>query len=245
MRRLLGVLAGSGLAGFVACSSTSVTPWGEPGNDPIAGDTGTERGGREGAAGEPGAERAGAEAAAGKAVTQLGGSEAGTQPLAGAESGAGAAGRPPTNSGCNDDSQCDDTVACTEDGCVDGRCEHDPSECACVTAADCDDGDPCTADTCSDGATCDHVPVSGDTCDDLDACTAEDSCVQGRCVGVEVDCDDGRSCTVDSCQEGESVLRRRIVRMATLAPKTCATPRRAASTTLLRATRATMATRAR
>ena len=65
----------------------------------------------------------------------------------------------------------------------------------------CDDGNPCTDDVELADGTCKNLPIVGFACDDENACTSGDSCNdEGVCGGQEnVDCDDGNSCTVDSC----------------------------------------------
>lgn len=89
---------------------------------------------------------------------------------------------------------CEDGDPCTDnEGCVDGICGDG-------TPKDCADDDPCTVDSC-DPVTggCEHIVEEGLPCNDADLCTSLDSCVQGACVGVPVDCDDGSECTADSC----------------------------------------------
>ena len=47
---------------------------------------------------------------------------------------------------------------------------------------------------------CDLVPTNnGIACDDNSACTAAETCKNGACAGVAKSCDDGFSCTKDSC----------------------------------------------
>jgi hypothetical protein len=89
---------------------------------------------------------------------------------------------------------CEDGDLCTTpDSCVDGQCQAGGP-------ASCDDQNPCTDDSCDSDVGCVH---SDNTlgCDDLDACTLDDLCVAGVCVGSNPPvCDDGNSCTEDSCQ---------------------------------------------
>ncbi|MRG92500.1 putative metal-binding motif-containing protein [Polyangium spumosum] len=73
---------------------------------------------------------------------------------------------------CNDDAQCDDTIACTVDTCdlALGRCRHSP-----------DDG------ACQDGFYCDGV----------ERCEPKLGCLPGAPVA----CSDGDVCTIDTCVE--------------------------------------------
>ena len=92
----------------------------------------------------------------------------------------------------DDTKPCDDKNLCTKDDkCRGGVCIGTP--------VICEDGNPCTKGAC-DPATgqCTFKPVEG-TCSDGDLCTQNDKCVQGRCVGTPVSCDDGNPCTTDSC----------------------------------------------
>ena len=118
-------------------------------------------------------------------------------------------------------STCSDDNPCTKDGC-------DPAT-GCTFAAlpdgkICDDGNVCsTADVCSNGQCkgveapgtpmgvcqkwgCDpatgkvgQVKLTGTLCDDGQPCTKADICVGGTCQGGVASCDDGNSCTTDSC----------------------------------------------
>jgi formylglycine-generating enzyme required for sulfatase activity len=94
---------------------------------------------------------------------------------------------------------CDDGDACTLDSCdVEGACTSQPAR------VDCSDGGPCWTSQC-DPATgqCATVPITG-PCDDGDDCTLADFCLAGACVpGLLPRCDDGHSCTTDSCIPGE------------------------------------------
>ncbi|MHC4697027.1 MAG: right-handed parallel beta-helix repeat-containing protein [Planctomycetota bacterium] len=67
---------------------------------------------------------------------------------------------------------------------------------------DCDDQcaeTPEAEATNARGCSCSQV-----SCDDGETCTT-DSCVAGDCVHTAVGCDDGDACTTDSCSEGECV----------------------------------------
>jgi hypothetical protein len=109
-----------------------------------------------------------------------------------------------------DGTACDDEWFCT----LPGTCEA--GECTGVEDNDCDDEDSCTSDSCDEiMAECRHelVPVPGAegppgdaTCSD----TADNDCdrlVDGadpNCVpcGTAADCDDGNTCTDDTCDAG-------------------------------------------
>ncbi|MCB9740383.1 MAG: hypothetical protein H6747_14065 [Deltaproteobacteria bacterium] len=105
-----------------------------------------------------------------------------------------------------DGTACTDGDTCTEnDACVAGKCTGKDT-CSCGKDADCDDGNACTENACDTGtSTCKPaVPMAkGATCTDGDACTAPDGCDgAGACAaGAMVDCDDGKPCTVDSCDK--------------------------------------------
>ena len=95
-----------------------------------------------------------------------------------------------------DGTACDDGDACTEnDQCQAGVCKG--------TAKDCDDGNACTTDSCDQNTgKCVHTNVDdGTACDDGDACTENDQCSAGVCQGTVKNCDDGNTCTTDSCDQ--------------------------------------------
>jgi len=88
---------------------------------------------------------------------------------------------------------CDDGVRCTlDDRCTSqGLCAGDLNTC--------DDGDPCTVDACNEVEGCTH-DASTMACEDGDKCTTNDRCSDGVCgAGEPTNCDDGNSCTVDTC----------------------------------------------
>lgn len=101
---------------------------------------------------------------------------------------------------CEGDDDCDgDDDACTVDPvCYDGFCSA-PED------ADCDDDNACTADDCSPATGCVHekltaAPGAPAPCEDGDFCTYADHCEAGACVtGLKLDCDDGDTCTDDTC----------------------------------------------
>ena len=97
-----------------------------------------------------------------------------------------------------DDVLCDDGVSCTkEDVCVEGG--------VCVGKPDdslCDDGNVCTTDTCEPSAeeSCKNLALEdGEPCVDDEPCTVSEQCLAGVCSGMEKVCDDGKECTLDSC----------------------------------------------
>ncbi len=118
--------------------------------------------------------------------------------------------------------KCDDSNECTNDGCTPvGGCTHalltgnkceDGDLCtfgdvcakgACATgsAKNCADGEACTIDSCdSKTGACIFTAVLAGKCEDGNLCTINDICDLGKCVaGAPRDCNDGNSCTTDSC----------------------------------------------
>jgi hypothetical protein len=75
----------------------------------------------------------------------------------------------------------------------------------CTGAADCDDGVDCTGDLCQADGSCANVPDNS-LCAEFEVCDTELGCVPtgAECDGPS-DCDDGASCTEDSCVEGQCV----------------------------------------
>lgn len=124
---------------------------------------------------------------------------------------------------------CDDGVSCTEDFCdqKEDTCKHNKSDIACsdgkfcngVEVCDpangdpktgcavgipvqCDDGVACTVDTCDDATgACIKTPNDA-LCDNGIFCDGQEVCTETGCSqGVIPSCDDGVTCTVDSCDE--------------------------------------------
>ena len=106
-----------------------------------------------------------------------------------------------TDDGCNplsgctfvpNSNQCEDSNLCTEnEQCSGGWCQGQN--------VSCDDSNQCTNDSCDSELGCQHqynlLP-----CDDSDVCTVGGNCSDGACVGGEqLGCDDGETCTDDSC----------------------------------------------
>ncbi|MGB0714310.1 MAG: IPTL-CTERM sorting domain-containing protein [Phycisphaerae bacterium] len=120
---------------------------------------------------------------------------------------------------------CDDGVGCTMDSCnedtdscdnmpVDALCDNgqgcdgletcDPNnDCQPGTPPNCDDGIACTIDSCDpDTGECINVPDDS-LCNDGLFCNGVETCspVNGCEAGTPPICDDGVSCTMDSCNE--------------------------------------------
>jgi hypothetical protein len=124
---------------------------------------------------------------------------------------------------------CDDAVACTDDFCDqstdscrhnnnDGTCSDgkfcngleicdpaagDPATgCVAGVPIKCDDEVPCTQDSCDDSTgQCSHTPDDA-ACDDGVFCNGAEACSATGCAaGLPTACDDGLSCTIDTCDE--------------------------------------------
>ncbi len=107
-------------------------------------------------------------------------------------------------SGCvysNNTASCNDGNACTTaDTCSGGACVGGP-------ALSCDDGKICTSDSCNPQTGCVYAALPGccsqdSDCTDNNLCTGIERCdvITGSCVpGTPPSCDDGNSCTDDSC----------------------------------------------
>lgn len=127
------------------------------------------------------------------------------------------AGTPPN---CNDDVGCtidacneaNDTCTNTADNsacnngafCDGGETCHPTLGCQGGTAPNCDDGVPCTHDSCNEAAdTCDHATDNA-LCSDGAYCNGNETChATLDCqAGTAPNCNDGVSCTVDTCNEG-------------------------------------------
>jgi hypothetical protein len=97
-----------------------------------------------------------------------------------------------------DGTTCSDSNACTQnDTCQAGVCVSG-------VAVTCTALDQChTAGTCNTSTGVCSNPTKADTtpCSDGLACTSGDACTGGVCKGTAVNCDDGLSCSVDSCSE--------------------------------------------
>lgn len=100
--------------------------------------------------------------------------------------------------------RCDDGVACTEDVCDEGSCQHLPRDALCDRAegGQCSDAG-CVYATCTDELCVAENPCQTARCDGL-ACIREVlECAEGEacCGGVckPLGCEDGNPCTRDYC----------------------------------------------
>ena len=117
-------------------------------------------------------------------------------------------GNPCTNDGCTAGKGCSHTAtmaacsdgnACTSgDGCQQGACKAGK-------AVNCDDGNGCTDDSCDKAKGCLHL-ANGGSCSDGNGCTLADLCGGGACLpGAVSPCDDGDTCTLDTCKDAKGV----------------------------------------
>jgi cysteine-rich repeat protein len=116
---------------------------------------------------------------------------------------------------------CDDGDGDSSDGCSSDcevetcfSCSGDPSICSPTPGVGCDDENSCTTgDVCDGVANCTGAVALGMQCDDANACTSGDECnASGVCTGATVDCDDGLSCTEDSCDTASGCINERPAR---------------------------------
>jgi hypothetical protein len=100
----------------------------------------------------------------------------------------------PAGLGCD----ADGSLCTVGDKCQDGACTPGSVQV-------CDDVNPCTDDSCDPKAGCEYV-ASTSPCDaDGNACTVADVCSNGTClVGKAKVCDDGETCTKDSCDSSNA-----------------------------------------
>jgi hypothetical protein len=112
---------------------------------------------------------------------------------------------------------CSDSVSCTTDLCNEATdsCNHTPNNGACSDGLFCNGTETCDAalgcrpgigDPCAPPLHCDEGTdtctgcLNNADCDDGLYCNGSETCVSGSCqAGAPVGCDDGISCTVDSC----------------------------------------------
>ena len=87
----------------------------------------------------------------------------------------------------------DGSVCTVGDVCKAGKCLAGP-------AAKCGDSSVCTDDSCDKIKGCQNLANTADCDADGDACTPADKCKDKSCVaGAKKVCDDGKQCTLDSC----------------------------------------------
>jgi hypothetical protein len=99
------------------------------------------------------------------------------------------------NAAIPDGTACADTTVCNgAETCQAGLCRVG-------TALDCNDANPCTSDSCDATLGCRHTAVgNGTPCSDGNACNGAEQCQGGACAsGVPLVCNDGNTCTTDSC----------------------------------------------
>ncbi len=102
--------------------------------------------------------------------------------------------------GCTSDAQCTDGQFCN--GAE--TCNLGTGICESGSAPNCSDGVSCTVDSCNEGTdSCDNTPDNG-ACDNGLFCDGSETCnaTLGCQAGSAPSCNDGVSCTVDSCNEG-------------------------------------------
>ncbi len=93
-----------------------------------------------------------------------------------------------------------DALPCVPKGifCVAGACQA--GQCVAASSAGCDDNNACTLDLCDPVmGVCSNTALGNAPCSDGSACSQNDSCVFGKCLGSNVNCDDGNPCTIDAC----------------------------------------------
>jgi hypothetical protein len=100
---------------------------------------------------------------------------------------------------CSTDVECQDFCFCNGiEVCLGGVCARGREAC--------DDGVACTLDSCDEAsAECTNVADDG-LCDDGNGCTGVEVCDGdvGCLPGIPINCSDGDSCTLDSCDPGET-----------------------------------------
>ncbi|MEE9296936.1 MAG: RHS repeat-associated core domain-containing protein [Phycisphaerae bacterium] len=134
----------------------------------------------------------------------------------------GGSGGTPHAVACETAADCDDSVICTDDNCIDHACINTPNDALCDdglfcdgretcdavldcqlgTPPNCDDGNPCTVDSCDEvGDICINTESpDGMPCDDGQFCTVEDTCQAGVCIGSGGPCLPEETCDEDGDQ---------------------------------------------
>lgn len=100
---------------------------------------------------------------------------------------------------CATSADCGESNACVEATCVDGSCKRVSIDNCCLRDEECDVLSPCSKGICDERFhSCVLTPVIG-ACDDNNACTQLDTCANGTCGGVPIDCAIDNACRVHSC----------------------------------------------
>ncbi len=97
--------------------------------------------------------------------------------------------------GCVSDEECDDGLYCNgAETCVEGGCQEGIS-------IDCADDISCSVDSCNEELDSCENTADDSYCDDNNACNGIEKCsLTEDCLsGTPLDCNDGISCTLDSC----------------------------------------------
>jgi hypothetical protein len=129
-------------------------------------------------------------------------------------SGGDANGHPDANLDANIDANLDANVDANHDANVDANTNDANALHTCTTVADCNDGFSCTTDTCDSTGHCAHTAIAG-SCPDSDGmfCNGGSACAPtsstadhttGCAPTPAPNCDDGLSCTTDSCSNATS-----------------------------------------
>ncbi len=125
-------------------------------------------------------------------------------------------GLPPEDGGteCSGRTECDDSIDCTENLCIDGACVVTAMDARCAGGEVCVEGvgcrplGTCDPDECAE-ALRDPTTCEVGACSDVEGtCVGETVCAEGEsCCGDGScqDCDDGNPCTEDRCDDGGCV----------------------------------------
>ena len=102
---------------------------------------------------------------------------------------------------------CDDGDPCTiNDTCINGACVGISKLSLSLLDGGCLDDNQCTLDQCHPiHGNCTYKLLIGNSCNDMNACTANDTCtvvadpISVQCIGQNITCTDGNTCTDDTC----------------------------------------------
>ncbi|MFH1535559.1 MAG: C1 family peptidase [Patescibacteria group bacterium] len=99
---------------------------------------------------------------------------------------------------CSTNADCDDGLYCNgTETCIAGVCQAGvPADCSNLS-------DQCNTGVCDETAdSCKTQPKpNGTSCDDGLYCNVGETCQAGECKGTPRNCDDGKTCTSDTCDE--------------------------------------------